>query len=34
MSKMMGGVVGTSMAGVAEADEQFLTQILGAEGPA
>ncbi len=29
MSKMMGGVVGRSMAGVAEADEEFLQQVLG-----
>jgi hypothetical protein len=28
MSKMMGGVVGTSMAGVAEADRGFLHQVL------
>jgi uncharacterized protein (DUF302 family) len=28
MSKMMGGVVGRSMAGVAEADERFLQQVL------
>lgn len=28
MAKMMGGVVGTSMAGVAEADEGFLSQVL------
>jgi len=28
MSKMMGGVVGTSMAGVAEADQRFLEHIL------
>ena len=29
MSKMMGGVVGRSMSGVAEDDERFLEQILG-----
>lgn len=28
MSKMMGGVVGTSMAGVAEADRAFLAKVL------
>jgi len=28
MSKMMGGVVGSSMAGVAEADDRFLRQVL------
>ena len=28
MSTMMGGVVGSSMAGVAEADEKFLHQVL------
>lgn len=28
MSKMMGGVVGSSMASVAEADDRFLSQVL------
>jgi uncharacterized protein (DUF302 family) len=28
MSKMMGGVVGSSMAGVAKADDQFLRRVL------